>query len=92
MAHLFVAGVCCDNHIVRNGAPPSKTRSASAHTPDPSIALLTTHLRFAEWVQIFGDAKMTTALMDRLTHHGDILETGNDSDRFKPRKKAAQTL
>ncbi len=60
----------------------------SSQLCEKTSLIITINLSFAKWVTVFGDTKMTTALLDCITHHCDTLETGNNSWRFNKRKKA----
>ena len=52
--------------------------------------IITTNLKFADWTQVFGDERLTAALLDRLTHHAHILELVGESYRFRQRIKQEQ--
>jgi DNA replication protein DnaC len=53
-------------------------------------AVIPTHLTFAEWPSVFGDAKMATALLDRLAHHGPVVEAGKEPCRFRHSAETAK--
>lgn len=54
--------------------------------------IITTNLKFASWVQVFGDERLTAALLDRLTHHAHIIELLGESYRFRQRMQAEKSL
>jgi len=56
----------------------------------PLAWIITTNLKFADWVQVFGDERLTAALLDRLTHHAQIIELLGESYRFRQRAQQGE--
>ena len=82
------SNACAENRPEGRSAEPGEVQLL-ADRYERRSTVLTTNLAFSEWVQVFGDEKLTTALLDRLGHHGHILTTRGDS--FRTRKRRTTT-
>src|SRR5215217_7709788 len=75
---------------VRASRRGAALRPALKAARGPLSTMVTTNLSFGEWVQVFGDEKLTTALLDRLGHHAHVLTTSGSSYRTRKRKDKSE--